>query len=70
MTTIMMTKRNEKTMQDRRPAVAPAAALPRLLTGQFKDTGNQPRGMALDFLNDLIPGPIVSPPCWRPVPPL
>jgi len=65
----MMTKRDEKMMQDRRPAVAPAAVLPRLLMGQFQGMGDQARSMDLGFLNNLIPGPIVSPPRWRPVPP-
>lgn len=67
--TAMTTKRDEKMMQDRRPAVAPAAALPRLLMGQVKDTRDQAHVMALDFQNNLIVGPIVSPPRWRPVPP-
>jgi len=60
--TTTMTKRNTELMQDCRPAVEPALAQPRLLVGQFDTTGHQPRGLAFDFLNNFIPGPMVSPP--------
>ena len=67
--TTMMTKRNIETMQDRQFMAEPALALPRLLTGHFDITGHQPRSLALDFQNNLIPEPMVSPPHWRAIPP-
>jgi hypothetical protein len=63
-----MTKRNTELMQDPRFVAEPALALPRLLTDHFIQ-GHQPRGMALDFQDNFILGPIVSPPHRRLIPP-